>query len=1099
MADYDFHKTFGAYEFQDFARDIVQIREGLTFESFSEGKDMGIDNRYVGPDGSVTILQAKRWAQSASVSRSELKKERQKLAHLKVDRYIIAFSRDLSVRQKQDIFELFSPYIKDTGDIIGAKDLNNYIGQDAYKKVKEQYIKLWLQDADVLKNMLQSTVHSEIMEASVLELEDARDKARRFVETDVYGKALERLRQSKTLIISGEPGVGKTTLANHLALSFYVRNGFETIAWVKSIGDLYKVNQMPGRKIVVFDDFWGSNLFEGTGGRNEEEQLARFIELIYRQKDYYLILTTREYILEQGLKRNADLRELIEKYKLECRMEEYSAEEKLKIYLSHLEEGEMTWEQMEALFYANRQITASPNYNPRVIEMFVKNISAEQSGQECVEQLMQYIAHPKDFWSKIYENLTVEARVIYIIMLLLPLPVDFERLKSCFYKVLHDMDKAMEWKELPKIIKELEETVIKTIASDELGNWKFVTFCNPSAKDYIYEYVRENFMQYREMLFNSCIYFSQSIELLRLSVSADAPYSFSERVVGLAISLIRSKSAAMPKSMIWALDTYERENNKYIFKSEKPTQEVGKERFYELLYQYDKRFCEKYNSFFKSEFDTILCEMEKYPEYMLNEDMAGFIKAVQIVLKEGICNDVGAVLGTYISCLMRNRMRLNIGELKREFGQFWQSYFDEHRETLTAYMTKYYRAELCVAAVENDVFRYWDVEEQYYEDLGETGLELLKEAEEYKSQYDAWLSYDEEDVYEDIKEQAGKKKQKYEDIIDEFEEMYLSVLQPTEVDEIEEYMSENGKSMYLSDVLCEVSSKYELRYWGYFTADEHSLEFLISFYEYKGEFSEDIVQAAEDIFNYIEHVSGIEKAELIKFLSSLPIQEEEEQENIWTEKQLTDGSDLLMQNPSYLDKLAEAGVFTSSGKWYRLCNSMIVLFTRIEEAASMSDKGRAALYRSAFADTDLELLRIKALSSVDKEYFENHIYDPAVNDFYQEVYDKDEQNVIYNLIRIIDLDFDLDASGEVMGMSYGKNIYFDIREEIYDDYLSDLIPETFSKKKVEILKREGLLKDNGAGTVSLMELYEKGLLADMGLMDNLLKMWEQLKDAKGVV
>lgn len=56
MADYDFYTLFDSLEFQDFARDMVQIREGITFESFARGTDLGIDGRYVLKDGSVIIF-----------------------------------------------------------------------------------------------------------------------------------------------------------------------------------------------------------------------------------------------------------------------------------------------------------------------------------------------------------------------------------------------------------------------------------------------------------------------------------------------------------------------------------------------------------------------------------------------------------------------------------------------------------------------------------------------------------------------------------------------------------------------------------------------------------------------------------------------------------------------------------------------------------------------------------------------------------------------------------------------------------------------------------------------------------------------------------
>ena len=47
MSDYDFRKIFEPMEFQDFARDMIQVRENIFLESFAEGRDKGIDGRYV--------------------------------------------------------------------------------------------------------------------------------------------------------------------------------------------------------------------------------------------------------------------------------------------------------------------------------------------------------------------------------------------------------------------------------------------------------------------------------------------------------------------------------------------------------------------------------------------------------------------------------------------------------------------------------------------------------------------------------------------------------------------------------------------------------------------------------------------------------------------------------------------------------------------------------------------------------------------------------------------------------------------------------------------------------------------------------------------
>jgi len=53
-------------------------------------------------------------------------------------------------------------------------------------------------------------------------------------------------------------------------------------------------------QIFLFDDFLGRNFLEDKLSTNEEERIIRFIERIKESKNKILILTTREYILNQA-------------------------------------------------------------------------------------------------------------------------------------------------------------------------------------------------------------------------------------------------------------------------------------------------------------------------------------------------------------------------------------------------------------------------------------------------------------------------------------------------------------------------------------------------------------------------------------------------------------------------------------------------------------------------------------------------------------------------------------------------------------------------------------------------------------------------------
>ena len=57
---------------------------------------------------------------------NELKKEVSKVRKLNPQKYIIATSVGLTPGNKEEIQQLFCPYIRKTDDILGKNDLNNF-------------------------------------------------------------------------------------------------------------------------------------------------------------------------------------------------------------------------------------------------------------------------------------------------------------------------------------------------------------------------------------------------------------------------------------------------------------------------------------------------------------------------------------------------------------------------------------------------------------------------------------------------------------------------------------------------------------------------------------------------------------------------------------------------------------------------------------------------------------------------------------------------------------------------------------------------------------------------------------------------------------
>ena len=134
--NYDF-KNLSPIDFEELCRDLLQKELCITFESFTEGKDGGIDFRYL--DGTnLIILQCKRFTkENFSSLETELKKELSKVKKINPTRYILMTSFGLTPLNEQEILSIFSPYILSTSDIYGKNDINNLLGK--FEDIEKKY------------------------------------------------------------------------------------------------------------------------------------------------------------------------------------------------------------------------------------------------------------------------------------------------------------------------------------------------------------------------------------------------------------------------------------------------------------------------------------------------------------------------------------------------------------------------------------------------------------------------------------------------------------------------------------------------------------------------------------------------------------------------------------------------------------------------------------------------------------------------------------------------------------------------------------------------------------------------------------------------
>lgn len=491
MPDYNFLNLSSA-EFENLCRDLLQKKLNTYIESFTQGPDGGIDLRYAKDQNETCIIQCKRYKSFASL-KNTLKEEVKKVKKLKPERYILTTSAGLTPDNKCEVKNILSPFIQSIQDIYGRDDLNNLLGK--YTDIENQYYKLWLSSTNILDKIL----HSKIYNQSQFEIEEIKENIKFYVQNISFNESLEILQKEKFVIISGIPGIGKTTLARILTYHL-LANGFEEFVFLNdSIAEGYELFKEGKKQVFLFDDFLGSNFLKTSKTTNEEKNIIRFIDKIRRSKNKLLIFTTREYILNQAkLEYESFNQDIPETSKCVVDLSKYTKKVRAEILYNHLYFNDLPEEYLKELlkdkFYL--QLINHRNYSPRIIESIVKSSFWQKiEPSKFPKELKNTFDNPFGVWQFAYtKHITELSQYILMLMLSAGSPILYDDLllitQEFAKKLSYKYSITASEKSFKEALKELENTFI-TIQKDEksvLG----ISFQNPSIQDFLINYLRDN-------------------------------------------------------------------------------------------------------------------------------------------------------------------------------------------------------------------------------------------------------------------------------------------------------------------------------------------------------------------------------------------------------------------------------------------------------------------------------------------------------------------------------------------------------------------------------------------------------------------------------
>jgi hypothetical protein len=501
------------FDFETICKDAFECYLGAALTIHAPGNDKSVYLRCFSSSevSAPLIVQCKHWANSnvAKLIRHLGESELPKINLLKPARYILATSLRLTQSVKDEIAAALCPHIRSTNDIFGLLDIIGLL--DNHPEVVRRHMRLQLSNPvarQFLSNASQSIGSSDLGRA-------AERTALVYAPNPSYGRAEEILDSHHVCILSGIPGIGKTTLAQILALS-YANHGFEIREISEDIGEIDTVWNEDTSQFFYYDDFLGQTALGDKLRKNEDARILRIMLRISRSANKRLVMTTREYIFEQARQQYERIATTnFNPSTCIVSIGDYTRFIRAEILYNHLYFSDL--DSVDKACFADPNcylpIISNPKFNPRLIDYSIRaSTSKGLRGREVAKEVVENLTSPHRIWRHIIEHqLDLLQTQILVTLISLPPQVPLEGLREAVEAAWAADGHHIDDRSFRNAMKVLENTMIRSVARRD-GSI-VVQYHNPSIRDYMREYIFGSEQTLRAIL-RSTKYFAQPEQLM---------------------------------------------------------------------------------------------------------------------------------------------------------------------------------------------------------------------------------------------------------------------------------------------------------------------------------------------------------------------------------------------------------------------------------------------------------------------------------------------------------------------------------------------------------------------------------------------------------